>query len=113
MPADFTEAQVEAAAKAAREAHMRSSHGLFTDENWRESALAALRVAEPLAWRPIGEAPLWVGDNEALIGQLNSEGRWVKLTIWDAAWSRDASIHRGATHWRPLPAPPQGGDDAG
>jgi hypothetical protein len=57
-------------------------------------------------WQPIETAPLWVGDNEALVGQVNSETRWVKLEVWHSAWGRDAVKSRGATHWMPLPEPP-------
>lgn len=67
-----------------------------------EFEVAALRQ-----WQPIDTAPLWINDsNQALLGQLNSEGRWVKVSLWEPTWDRASVTHRGATHWLRLPEPP-------
>lgn len=62
-------------------------------------------------WLPIKSAPMWMGDNQALVGQINSDRRWAKVSLWDAAWNRDAMIHRGATHYLKLPDAPTEKDD--
>lgn len=65
-------------------------------------------------WLPIDTAPHWIaGNTEALLGQRNSEGRWVKISLWDPSWDRKAVQHRGATHWcRVAPPPDPDSDDA-
>jgi len=68
--------------------------------------IAAAR--ELLTWQPIETAPPYMdGNNEALLGQADAFGRWVKVTIWNPTWTRDAMKARGVTHWTPLPPPPQ------
>lgn len=54
-------------------------------------------------WQDIKTAPAWFGSNEAIIGTLNSEGRWTRLALADPAWTTESMIHRGATHWLALP----------
>lgn len=63
-------------------------------------------------WLPIDTAPKWVnGSSEALLGQRNSDGRWVKVSVWNPGWDRDHSRDRGATHWCRLAPPPTPEDD--
>lgn len=64
-------------------------------------------LATAPGWRLIETAPPWFNDDyQALVGQLNTEGRWVKVELWMPAWNRDGMINRGATHWLRLPEPP-------
>lgn len=63
-------------------------------------------------WLPIETAPVWVNNShEALLGQRNSEGRWVKISAWEPSWSRDSAHTSGATHWCRIAPPPMPEDD--
>ena len=108
--AGFTDAQIEAAAKAAvRECAPEESRESIEyhwkwcspslQEDWRRIALAALRAAEALAWRPIGELHGQIGEYFIERG----DGRV-------GPWHTLGGIPSDAVRWRPLPAPP-GADD--
>lgn len=85
---------------------MRTKDEAITAWNRRAALNAPARVDENAGWQLIETAPNWVGDDtEALVGQLNSEGRWVKVSLWMATWAKSNMIHRGATHWMRLPKP--------
>jgi hypothetical protein len=72
----------------------------------------ALRLSEGLgAWLPIVTAPkdkellLWVG---IVVGPpLVKQGRWFRIDNNEKGWSDTDGRVVNATHWMPIPAPPQ------
>ena len=119
MPADFTEAQIEAAERA------------FT-EAWDNPMLAALRAADALAWQNIATAPrdgtpIWARFRSDLHKLRDELGRWNGKYIplrhegrtpsgFDLGWSVAAPLGYGGVPdewieaWRHLPTPPGGTD---
>lgn len=79
-----TQAEIEAAAKAYRECNS-------TD---LEKMKAVLEAAERVRWQPIETAP--------------KDGMPIWLGTTDRVFiSPHASDHTRATHWQPLPSPPE------
>jgi hypothetical protein len=71
----------------------------------KEQIQAARKVAEKMQWRLIEEAP----HNENVLLGWWSGDQWeteVALASW--GWRNDTklSVHGSATHWMPLPEPP-------
>lgn len=64
---------------------------------------------ETVKWEKIEKAPMYVGGNDALVGQWVDGWGWKKVVMWEPEWTRDEVIARGATHWWPhlrdLPKP--------
>jgi hypothetical protein len=75
------------------------------------SLLERLKMAEE--WQPIETAP---GDREVMVGFFDHDCDWIHyLAVWDANGFIDSGTGENLerldykiTHWRELPAPPEG-----
>ena len=92
----ITDAMIEAAGQ--------EIHGV----GWMRRALEA---AERAAWQPVETAP----HNEAVILGWMYNGKW-EIDVHEYSWGLSNSVasnlsrHSYATHWRPIPEPPDTGD---
>ena len=98
----------------AREVFMNGT-GPTTADDWEKAADAVIAAAEARRWKPIESAPkfqyvdIWAGGRRIPNAQQcptrtgGDDWRW---------WSNGAMVLEEATHWTPLPAPPQEVDDA-
>ena len=110
------EKAIEAAARAIYATGLVGKN-LELESQVKTVARAALIAAERAAWRPIEDEN---GDHDFYEDDpiLATDGKAVRVTWWDAAacawaYAEIGGIYRlwDPTHWRPLPAPPDGGGD--
>lgn len=112
----MTDPRIEAAARAMCGRFNEGDASIWDDlsnsdrEYYREAARVVLEAADAAAWRPIETAPH--GELVVLAWRESLNGQWsFEIGYASHGWRNDVasniSHHGSATHWMPLPAPPQ------
>ena len=83
------------------------------DVNWKvyaPDAEIAIKAADESAWLPIESAP---GNQKLKLAWRGKDGEWrfeFGMAMWDwrlGDYRSGVSTHHAATHWQPLPKPPE------